>query len=149
MVVWKGAGSFGTDTSVGSIQGQVYDASGTPVGGEMQVNSYTGNNQERPRVAADDYGSFVVTWYSFAGDTDPDGSVEGQRYLANGTPMGEQFLVNSYTPGGQRSPAIAAGAQIVMVWDGPDVNGRRFSAAAIFPDGFESGDTSAWSATVP
>ena len=148
MVVWKSAGSSGTDTSAGSIQGQLYNAFGTPIGGEIQVNSYTWDNQERPRVAADDDGSFVVTWYGFAGDTDSDGSVEGQHYLANGAPIGEQFLVNSYTPGRQESPAIAAGDQIVMVWVGPDVNGRRFVSGLIIADGFESGDTSGWSSSV-
>lgn len=149
MVVWKSAGSSGTDSSVGSIQGQVFQADGTPIGGEFQVNTYTSNNQERPQVAADAFGTFVVTWYSFDGYPDSDGSIEGQRYRADGTPLGEQFLINSYTTGGQEFPAIAAGPQIAFVWNGPELNGRRFSAAAIFVDGFESGDTSEWSSSTP
>ena len=62
-------------------------------------------------------------------------------------PLGDQFPINSYTTGRQALPAVAMDAQgnFVVAWDGPDVNGRRFSADAIFIDGFESGNTSAWS----
>ncbi|MGB5173254.1 MAG: hypothetical protein WBQ30_00795, partial [Thermoanaerobaculia bacterium] len=48
VVVWTSDGSYGTDTSPFSIQGQRYDASGAPVGGEFQVNAYTTSAQTGP-----------------------------------------------------------------------------------------------------
>jgi hypothetical protein len=161
MVVWKSEGSYETDTAAGSIQGQSYDANGVPVGAQFQVNTYTTNNQESPKVAADAFGNFVVVWYSFSGDgTDSDSaSIQGQRYSANGSPIGGQFQINTYTTSSQRWPAVAMGTEIVVVWDsigsnGTDssnasVQGQRYDSGVILVDGFESGDTSAWTDSVP
>ena len=62
VVVWMSDGSYGTDTSPFSIQAQRYDANGTPVGAEFQVNSYTTNFQGTPAVAVEPQGDFVVDW---------------------------------------------------------------------------------------
>ncbi|MGB5479178.1 MAG: hypothetical protein WBO53_19415, partial [Thermoanaerobaculia bacterium] len=53
VVVWESDGSYGTDTSSSSIQGQLYGANGAPVGGEFQVNAYTTNFQGTPAVAVE------------------------------------------------------------------------------------------------
>src|SRR5438067_9005028 len=47
VVVWED-GSAGSYTDKSSIQGQRYDGAGTPVGGEIQVNTYTTGRQLRP-----------------------------------------------------------------------------------------------------
>jgi len=104
VVVWDSWGSYGTDTSGLVVEAQRYDSSGAPMGGEFQVNSYTGGNQSGGAVAADTQGSFVVVWSS---------------ELSDGTDT-----------------------------DRESIQGQRFSTA-FFADGFESGDTSAWSNTVP
>ena len=80
IVVWQSNGSYGTDTSGFSIQGQRYDASGNPVGGQFQVNSYTTSDQFRPVVAADAEGDFVVVWYSYGsyGTDSSQDSIQGQ-----------------------------------------------------------------------
>jgi hypothetical protein len=163
VVVWDSDGSDGTDTHGRSIQGQLYDASGTPLGGQFQVNSYTLNNQQRPAVAVEPQGNFVVVWQSYgSGGTDTSGySTHAQRYDSSGTPVGGQFQVNSYTTGTQGYPAVAAGApsNFMVVWDsdgsdGTDnsassIQGQRYSSGGvIFSDGFESGDTLNWSTTV-
>src|SRR5207244_6596259 len=41
VVVWESKGSAGSDTSGRSIQGQRYDSTGTPVGGQFQENTCT------------------------------------------------------------------------------------------------------------
>jgi hypothetical protein len=76
-------------------------------------------------------------------------------------PVGEQFQVNSYTTNSQKEPAVAATPQgnFVVVWrrDGSvgtdtssySIQGQRYSSGIVFADGFESGDMSAWSSTVP
>lgn len=39
-----------------------YDASGTPVGGDLQANSCTTGYQDTPAVHATSTGEFVVVW---------------------------------------------------------------------------------------
>jgi len=163
VVVWGGVGSYGTDTSSTSIHGQLFDASGTPFGSEFQVNSYTPSAQAFVAVATHPEGDFVVVWESWGSygtDTGISPSIQGQLFDASGTPLGSQFQVNSYTTDRQEGPAVAADAEgkLVVVWEslgsyGTDtsmrsIQGQRY-IGPIFTDGFESGDTSAWSSTVP
>ncbi len=64
IVTWESFGSAGTDTSLGSIQGQRYDAHGVPLGAEFQINTYSTGHQSVPAVAAASNGDFVVVWTS-------------------------------------------------------------------------------------
>ena len=75
--------------------------------------------------------------------------------------MGNDFRINTYTTGRQFNSAVSrsANGSFVVVWDSPgsygtdnsgsSIQGRRYSNGVLFSDGFESGDTSAWSSTVP
>ena len=160
-VTWSSLGSYGTDTSGLSIQGQLYDAFGTRVDGEFQVNSFTTSHQATSRLAMDAQGRFVVVWHSTGsyGTDSSSHSTQGQRYDASGTPVGPQFQVNSYTTDQQYRVKVVSGSDgnFVVVWetygsDGTDtsylsVQGLRLTPP-IFTDGFESGDTSAWSSRV-
>ena len=94
MVVWDSRGSAGSDTSDASIQGQRYDASGNAVGAEFQVNSYTTSWQYNPSVAIYADGDFVVVWQSWgsAGSDLLYSSIQGQRYDASGSPVGNGYL---------------------------------------------------------
>src|SRR4029453_2928607 len=93
VVVWRSDGSAGTDTSAASIQGQRYDSSGSAIGGQFQVNTYTTNGQYWPAVASGASGNFVVVWDSYgSAGTDTFGfSVQGQIYDPSGSPVGGQF----------------------------------------------------------
>lgn len=115
VVVWTGAG----DGDPGSIDARRYDASGVPLGGQFQVNTYTTGGQFSPAVAADGAGNIFVAWESSAGDgSDTDRSVQGRRYDASGAPLGGQFQVNTYTSADQFSPAVAADSagNVVVAW---------------------------------
>jgi len=120
VVVWESNGSAGTDRSGSSIQGQRYASSGTPLGGQFQVNSYTTNNQYYPSVATDSYGDFVVVWQSYGSSGTDTGtfSVQGQRFASSGTPLGGQFQVNTYTTAGQYAPSVTSDARgnFVVAW---------------------------------
>ncbi len=148
VVVWMSKGSYGTDNDLYSVQGQRYASNGTKVGDEFQVNSYTTLNQSFPAVAADANSNLIVVWQSRGSngtDTDVD-SIQGQRYASNGTPIGGEFQVNSYTTSAQYVPAVASdyNGSFVVVWEsygsvGDDnsawsVQGQRYSA-----DGLEVG----------
>jgi hypothetical protein len=131
-VVWQ---SEGQDGSSWGIFGQRLDASGTPRGGEFQVNSYTTSLQYHPSLASDAAGNFVVTWAS----QDQDGSgygVFGQRYDASGARRGSEFQVNTYTTEYQYWPAVASDAagNFVVVWQSrgqPGIFGQRYDTSGL------------------
>ncbi len=134
VVVWN---SYLQDGSGLGVFGQSFDSAGNPEGNEFRVNSYTTEFQERPAVAADGSGSFVVTWMSYGQDAS-SGGVFGQRFDSAGSPAGSEFQVNTYTTNDQAFPAVAAdgSGNFVVVWYGYGQNpspggvlGQRFSSA--------------------
>jgi hypothetical protein len=76
VVVWK---SFLQDGSSTGIFGQRYADSGSPLGLEFRVNTYTSSAQDAPSAASDSAGRFVVIWSSYSQDGWASG-VFGQRY---------------------------------------------------------------------
>jgi len=85
----------------------------------------------------DDLGRFIVAWESDGspGTDNALWSVQAQRFAANGSPLGIQFQVNSYTSKGQYSPSVAVdpAGDFVVSWDsngsaGPDTNGYSVQA---------------------
>lgn len=163
VVVWR---SSGQDGDGWGIFGQLVDSTGTLQGNEFQVNSYWTGSQGYggPRLTVAPSGEFVVVWASVGsyGTDNSSYSVQGQWFAADATPLGGQFQVNSYTTSYQgyygTDVAMTTDGEFVVVWNsygsyGSDsssgsIQGQRF-ATSIFTDGFESGDTSAWSSTVP
>jgi hypothetical protein len=114
VVVWD---SYGQDGQFAGIFGQRYASSGTPLGPEFRVNTYTTSAQYLPRVVADAAGNFVVVWQSYTADGSNDG-VFGQRYASSGAPLGSEFRINTYTTGDQDRPAVASDASgnFVVTW---------------------------------
>lgn len=111
----------------------------TPVGVETQVNTFTNNSQRLPDTAMDSHGNFVVTWSSYFGDGNNEG-IFAQRYNAAGAKQGGEFLVNTYTTGIQRTPAVAMDAtgDFVIAWvsvgqdgSGAGVFAQRYNAAGV------------------
>ncbi len=161
VVVWSSDGSSGSDTSSHSVLGQRYASDGPAAGVEFQVNTYTTSYQGHPSVAMHPDGHFVVVWDSDGSSgSDPIFSVQGQCYASDGTALSSEFQVNTYTTDAQGGAAVALAADgdFVVVWSsdgsggsdssGDSIQGQRFTLG-IFADGFESGDTSAWSSSVP
>jgi hypothetical protein len=145
VVAWTGENPT-LDSSNYGVFAQRYDVLGNAVGAEFRVNSFISDYQFRPIMAGDARGNFVVTWSSYTQDGSAYG-VFGQRFGADGTPAGSEFLVNSYTTGGQgasyyfveqnHAAAMAANGRFVVVWgsyapgqDGSlsSVHGQRFAA---------------------
>jgi hypothetical protein len=122
VVVWA---SLDQDGSGSGIFGQRYASSGAPLGGEFRVNTYTTGFQGHPSVGKDESGSFVVVWEGQGADDQPFG-IYAQSYLADGTPNGGEFAVNSFTIGDQRYPRVNAGTgNFTVAWesDGQDGSG--------------------------
>jgi hypothetical protein len=125
VVVWESMAQDGSDYGV---FGRRYDGTGTPQGAEFQVNAYTTNAQSRVAVASDAGGSFVVVWQSFGQINAHD--ILGRRYDTGGTPIGAEFVVNSYTTGSQGDPGIAPlpGGGFVVVWGSNNQDGSFLGA---------------------
>ena len=65
VIAW---GSMGQDGSHKGVYAQIYDKSGSSVGGELQVNSFTDGYQGDPSVSMNEHGDFVVAWESMEQD---------------------------------------------------------------------------------
>jgi hypothetical protein len=108
-----------------------------PQSPEFQVNSYTSLTQDRPMIAADAAGNFVVVWQQRdAGAIQTEAM--GRRFSSAGAPLGVEFQVNSFSTGVQARPMVgrSGAGSFVVVWDsdGQDgdsygVFGRRYDAA--------------------
>ena len=83
-----GSGNFGIlwesevqDGNSFGVFGQIFLDTGTPVGPEFQVNTFTTSGQQYPSVSLQDSGDMVVVWASQNQDGSNNG-VFGQRYTA-------------------------------------------------------------------
>src|SRR4029078_6261659 len=75
----------------GEIFARQYDASGNPVGGEFQVNTWTANWQDEPQVQGLSDGGYVIVWQSYGDDGTNTYQIAGQRYDSDGNAMGGEF----------------------------------------------------------
>jgi len=116
VVVWSSAGQDGSNLGV---FGQRFASSGAPLGPEFRVNTYTTDLQYAPSVAADSAGNFVVAWSSGGGYGGTPADVFGQRYASDGTPIGPEFQINTFTTSAQTRAAVAAdpAGNFVVTWD--------------------------------
>ena len=130
VVLWESLGSSGSDIGA-SIQGQRFTAEGMPVGGQWQVNTEATGIQADASVEALADGGFVALW--FTGRPDFSTSVQGQRYAADGTMLGGEFLVNSWTEGHRSQPSAAASDDggFVVVWRNSGPNDEDHSGGGI------------------
>ena len=97
-----------------------YDATGNPLGGEFQVNTYTTGRQREPAIAIDPMGGHVVVWLAEEGTGGR--AIYGQRYDAAGVPAGGEFQVSAAVTTYLRAPALAVAddGSFVVSWNAPD-----------------------------
>lgn len=162
VVVWTSFGSIGNDGSRYAIQARRFSAAGA-AGAQLQVNSYTPDDQRFARVALDADGTFVATWQSYGsgGDDADEWSIQARGFAANDAPLAADRQSNTYTTGNQLYPAIAVDARggMVLVWQsagspgddniGASIQARRLSVRLLFADDFETGNRALWSLSVP
>jgi hypothetical protein len=105
------------------------DDPATPDSGDTDTatNATTAGEQNGAVVATAYNGSYVIAWASYGQDGDGrnQGNIIAQRYADNGTKIGGEFVVNSYTTGDQGSVAIAMNdnGSFVIVWYGEGSGG--------------------------
>jgi hypothetical protein len=140
VVSWQAADA---STSDYDIFARRFDTGGNPIAAQFRVNTYTTGGQYGSAVGSDREGNFLVSW----NEVGPDGSgygVQARRYSSNGSALGTDFRVNSYTINHQYYSSVAVDPRenFFVVWEsngqdgsGRGVFGQRFGDF-IFGDGF-------------
>jgi len=115
VVAWQSNGQDGDDKGV---YGRIFDADGVAQTGELSINTTTNDSQEAPTIAALTDGSFLVTWDS-EGQDGSRNAVIGRRFASNGTPLTDEFQINTYTTEPQDTTAISSLADggFVVTWE--------------------------------
>ena len=135
VVVWS---SLNQDGSGWGVFAQRYDASGTAVGSEFQINDDWTDNEYWASVAMDDAGNFVVAWTADNQDGTSK-SVYARGFNADASEAFAEFKVNTYdsvATDTQKNPSIAMASdgRFVIAWegagaeDGAGIYYRRFNA---------------------
>ena len=90
------------------------------LGEDFQVNDGTNGRQDGGAVGVAANGDFIVAWRTEdpAGDDTDEDSVVARRFSADGTPIGETFQVNSFTPHSQYAPSVRMEptGEFVVAW---------------------------------
>ena len=138
VVAWEGE-----DANNSGVFARRYDNTGVAQGGVLAVNLTTQGEQQRPDVAMDAVGNFVVVWDGEAA-TDSKG-IYGQRYTAAGTAQGGEFRVSTLTGPDQTAPSVSMSGtgRFVVAWESDDqdtdnlgVYAKEYAATGV-PDGGE------------
>ena len=154
VLTWTSAAQDGDQNG---IYAQRFQADGQLIGSEFRANSTTANDQMRSSVAMAADSSALIVWESFGQDGDHSG-VYGQRFAADGQPLGSEFHISETTLGYQEKPCAAALADNswLVVWSGKgpgDVSGiygRRYAADGTATTGeFRINTQTAYEQTAP
>jgi len=116
------------------VRARLFNPDGSPAGDELFVNTVTEAQHLEAVVTGLSDGRFVVAWVSNVIDGPTD--ILGRLFNADGSPVGDEFVINSTTDGLQVEPSIAAlpGGGFVVAYDSfdlpsaPDMRARIFDA---------------------
>ncbi|MEZ6092908.1 MAG: hypothetical protein R3C03_01525 [Pirellulaceae bacterium] len=144
VAAWTSFEQAGQDESGLGVYAQLFAPDGSPLSGPILVNDMnTVDDQSNPAVAISDNGSFVVVWQSLQQDGSGWG-IFARQFAADGTPLGNEFGVNSIVLGDQVNPTVAMNGlgDFVVAWQGVDDDGsgiysRRYLANGSPIDGTE------------
>jgi hypothetical protein len=127
-VAWE---SLIQDSGTKGVFARWFDSNGTP-GPEHLVNTYATGSDNRPQVAMDADGDFVVVWDFNYQD------VFGRRFKRPGVPTTAVFPLNSILAGAQTRASVGADldGDFVVAFESPDGNqsgafARRFDVPKI------------------
>jgi len=117
--VWQGVGAGEFD----GIFTRRFSATGQAIGGEVLVNSFTANEQAEPAIAINSDDIALVTWSSRHQDGS-DWGIYGQRFAADGSKLGAEFLINSTTEFSQSgSTVVDSGDAFTVAWQSRNQDG--------------------------
>jgi hypothetical protein len=113
------------------IRGQRFASDGSPQGAEIQLNSDTAGRQRYPDVSMAANGDFVAVWHNDPGLEDFD--VAARCFSSDGTAVGTEFYVNTYTSWLQAFGVLARTTddEFLVVWKSHGSLGDDDSNASI------------------
>ena len=137
VVVFESIDQDGSETGV---FGQRFNAVGSRLGVEFQVNTYWTGHQVNPQVSSDRDGNFVVVWQRR--DYGTIESIFGQRFDALGSRLGGEFRASVSTMFVERSGDVAAAGDgsFVVVWGGEEGKQWDVLARQFGPSGYPVGE---------
>ena len=135
IVIWE---SYKQDTdspSGYSLYMRMFSSTGTPLTGELLVNTYIRDFQWFGDLTVFDDNSFAVVWVSWEQDGE-DGGIYIQRFNSDGSKSGNERRVNKTTAQYQWLPKIHKlnGENVAVVWSSWKQDGSREGVYTIFLD---------------
>ena len=128
LAVWR---SEGQDGSYAGIYAQLIDNSGNKIGSEIQINTYTLNNQRSPNVFSNGT-NYLVVW---ASEKSEGYDISGQFLDLSGNKIGSEFQVNTYTLNDQKGPCVGSdGNNYLVIWETDRQDGDGYGIYGQFFD---------------
>ena len=125
IVVWDGnPGPADQD----NILARRFKFDGMTMSDEFMVNTIFTGTQQRPKVAMNNRGQFIIVWDSKIDPNINERDIFAQRYDSSGAPLGDEFQVNTYIEGDQQRPDVAMGQnrKFVMAWQSYGQDGSGY-----------------------
>jgi len=101
--------------TLSEVKARLYDAAGTPLGGEFLVNTNVTGSQSNPTLTATASGGFLAAWLSGSGTAT---LLDGQFFDAVGNKVGGEFVIGGTGAGYPVEASLArlADGRYVAVW---------------------------------
>lgn len=125
--------SYGHDGMGYGAYGRIFSSDGSPISGDFLLNTNVLNNQQDVELTSLANGNFVAVWTSYhQGRYEPN--IFAQVFSENGTALGAEIPVNTFTSGYQLSPVVAAleNGNFVVSWHSHGQTGDSGVYAQIF-----------------
>jgi hypothetical protein len=129
VVAWDGDPNRADDDD---IHARLYEPNGTAMGEQFVVNTTLTGTQQRPQVAMNDQREFVIVWDSKINPDINERNIFGQRYDSLGSPLGDEFGVNTYMLDDQKWAAVAIkeDGEFLTVWQSKGQDGSGWGIFA-------------------
>src|SRR5215475_1391691 len=124
VVTWTNEEPVPGDGSGSAVMAQIFDADGSPDGGQFLVNTTTYNYQMGASVAPLANGGFVVSYINETDNYFPMFEVLAQVFNPDGTKSEPEFMVNTDTFGDGMNAGVAslADGRFVVTWTNVNPN---------------------------
>ncbi|MEZ6122852.1 MAG: DUF4347 domain-containing protein [Planctomycetaceae bacterium] len=130
VATWMSAGQDGSGNGIFARQ---FNSSGTALGNEFQVNTWTSGDQGSPNISVDDDGDFVITWHDASGHDGTGFGVYAQQYDSSGNAIGVETRIAQTTSNDQRDATVAIhGTSAVVVWGGNGSQSGQTDSSGVF-----------------
>jgi hypothetical protein len=129
-----------TNFAAADVYARIYNADGTPAGGEFVVNNFTGGPQLFPNAVELSDGNILFTWQDgvgqlFGGTTEAPSTFMAREFTSTGAAVSSQFDIGGAASGAMfpvATPTTSGG--FVVVWqNGPNgvIVGQPFNSSNV------------------